>query len=164
MLYQHASIRSELRENVLFSMTEFRIKYIDKYVDTKLNWGRNPKQVLYCVVIKTLSALEGIKLYRGNLKISLHMHTPNKGIGEEDEKEKKKKTIHRISFISIFKKGLSRGFHLINAKRQPNNSLLCSKIRNGKRWKWACRRVFRERTIWFLDWKFSFFVQSVENY
>lgn len=49
-------------------------------------------------------------------------------------KEMKKKTIYKISFISIITKGLSRGFHLINAKRQPNNSLLCSKIRKGKRW------------------------------
>ena len=50
------------------------------------------------------------------------------------KKEMKKKTIYKISFISIITKGLSRGFHLINAKRQPNNSLLCSKIRKGKRW------------------------------
>ena len=50
------------------------------------------------------------------------------------ERKFKKKTIYKISFISIIMKGLSRGFHLINAKRQPNNSLLCSKIRKGKRW------------------------------
>lgn len=56
---------------------------------------------------------------------------------QKEKKERKKmktKTIYKISFISITMKGLSRGFYLINAKRQPNNSLLCSKIRKGKRW------------------------------
>lgn len=58
MLYQHLSIRSEPRECVFFSTIAFGLKYIDKYLDTKLNWGKNLKQVLYCAVIKTLSDLE----------------------------------------------------------------------------------------------------------
>lgn len=77
---------------------------------------------------------KGIKLYHANMKcLPLHEHAKKKMGG--GRKMKKKKTVYKISVISIFKKALVRGFHLINAKRQPNNSLLCSKIRKGKRWK-----------------------------
>ena len=54
--------------------------------------------------------------------------TPKKGGGV-------KNTMYKISFIPIFEKGLGRGFNIINAKGQPKNSFLCSKIRNGEKWK-----------------------------
>lgn len=58
---------------------------------------------------------------------TFYMHAAKK-----QKRKKRKRKKYKISFISIIMKGLSRGFHLINVKRQPNNSLLCSKIRKGK--------------------------------
>lgn len=57
------------------------------------------------------------------------MHTPKK----KKKKEKmKKKTVYKIFFISIVTKGLSRGFHLINAKRQLNNACFVPKLGKEK--------------------------------
>lgn len=137
------------QNNVALSMIEFRVKHIGKYLDIKLNyWGRNLQQSLYDVLLlRHCQTLKGIKLYHGNLKcLPLHAHT-------KEKKKKKGKKIYKIPFISIFEKSLSRGFHLINAKRQPNNGLLCSKIRKGKRWEWACHLVPGKRTVWFQEWK-----------
>lgn len=90
------------------------------------------------LLLRHCQTLKEIKWYCYNLKcLPLHAHTKKRGGW--------KITIYKISYISIFEKGPGRGFHMIDAKRQPNNSFLCSKIRKGKNWKWACHVVLRKK-------------------
>lgn len=56
-------------------------------------------------------------------------HEKNKS-GRED-----KKTIYNISFISIFKKGLGMGFHMIKAKDNLIPAFFVPKLAKGKRGK-----------------------------